>query len=64
MAQQSEERRVGSRTTLARKLDVTPSTIDRWAKRPDFPKAIRIGASPRWDLAEIDQWLAAQQPGR
>lgn len=47
---------------LARRFDVDASTIWRWhARRPDFPRAIRLGGRcTRWRVADMEAWEAAQ----
>mgnify|MGYP001099492266 CR=1 FL=1 len=51
-----------SATELAKKLRVNPSTIWRWAKKPDFPKPHKLSHNcVRFDQAAVDAWVAAQQ---
>jgi predicted DNA-binding transcriptional regulator AlpA len=45
-------------------LNYEPRIIrERIACRPDFPKPSRIGGTgnPRWNAAEVDEWMRAQR---
>ncbi len=45
-----------------RALDCGRTLLWRLERRPDFPKAIRIGRKyKRWDPAAIRAWIADQQ---
>ena len=54
----------------AKKCDVTPVTIRRWATQPDyadlnFPKPISLGANSVGFIEdEVDEWLAARAAER
>ena len=48
--------------TLATALGVSATTLWRWSKSPDFPKAIRLGANAiAFDAQDIARWLAGRQ---
>ena len=50
---------------LARLLQVSPWTIDRWRRTdPAFPQPIWVSASmPAWRIVEVEQWLTSRQRG-
>ncbi len=43
--------------------DVSHRTVaERWAPRPDFPRAVRVaGGHPRWYASEVIEWVAGFQ---
>jgi len=43
---------------MADRYGVTTKTIDRWSQdsRLAFPQPLRIGATPIWDLGEVERW--------
>lgn len=48
--------------TLATALGVSATTLWRWSKAPDFPRAIRLGPNAvAFDSADITRWLAGRQ---
>ena len=48
--------------TLATALGVSATTLWRWSKSPDFPKAIRLGANTiAFDAQDIARWIAGRQ---
>ena len=43
---------------LAKRLGVSPWTIDRWRKAGDFPEPIWLSdAVLAWRVTDIDEWL-------
>jgi len=49
---------------LAAMLGVDRSTIWRWAKSSEFPRAYRLGPNTvAWDEAEVHAWIAARARG-
>lgn len=66
---QTEEKRDSdvlalSATELAYKLGVSLRHIRRMDSSGKLPRPIKLGASVRWPVAEIEQWLAAGAPVR
>ena len=66
---QSEERKSGavlalSAVDLAHNLGVSLRHIRRMDSSGKLPGPIKLGASVRWPVAEIEQWLAAGAPDR
>jgi predicted DNA-binding transcriptional regulator AlpA len=51
-----------TRHTLAERLCIGLSTLDRLMAAGKLPKPLRIGRSCRWPAAEIDAWEAANCP--
>ena len=52
---------------MADRYGVTTKTIDRWSQdsRLAFPQPLRIGATPIWDLGEVERWERERaRPGR
>src|SRR4051794_27847653 len=60
-----QQKRLIGKRELAALLSVNSWTVDRWRKtQRDFPKPIWISDStPRWNLLEIEEWLASKQRG-
>lgn len=54
------ERRWVTGPTLRRMLDISPPTLWRWRRKPDFPRAKVIHGRTFYNLAEVDAWMAAQ----
>jgi predicted DNA-binding transcriptional regulator AlpA len=54
-----------TKADLARLLNVTPWTLDRWRKAdPSFPEVIWLSDStPRWRRIDVEKWLASRQRG-
>jgi predicted DNA-binding transcriptional regulator AlpA len=50
---------------LARRLGVSPWTVDRWRRNdPDFPQPLWVSACmPAWRIVEVEQWLTSRQRG-
>jgi predicted DNA-binding transcriptional regulator AlpA len=47
---------------LARRLDVRPTTVTRWARTGRMPKPIQFSPGVvAFDVEEIEQWLATQR---
>lgn len=53
-----------SASDLADQLGVSLRHIRRMDSAGKLPKPIKLGASVRWPVAEIKQWLAAGAPDR
>ncbi len=51
-------------TMLAQLLGRSPQSLSRDDKRGKLPRALKLGSSKRWDLAEIEQWVSAKCPPR
>ena len=50
---------------LAGSLGVDRSTLWRWAKVSDFPKAYKLGPNTvAWDEAEVKTWLEGRRVAR
>ena len=69
IATQIEEKKDGavlalSATELAYKLGVSLRHVRRMDSSGKLPRPIKLGASVRWPIAEIEQWLAAGAPDR
>ena len=66
---QTEEKKSGvvlalSASDLACNLGVSLRHIRRMDSSGKLPRPIKLGASVRWPVAEIEQWLAAGAPDR
>lgn len=49
---------------LARRLDVKPSTITRWAETGRLPKPLRLSPGVvAFDVEEVEAWLASRRRG-
>lgn len=49
-------------TDIAKLLQMAETYVrDVLSKRSDFPSAIRIGNSLRWDAAEINDWIESRR---
>jgi predicted DNA-binding transcriptional regulator AlpA len=46
---------------LAKRLDVTPRTLFRWAEDPAFPRPLKIGFKRYFRVREIEAWLRSRQ---
>ena len=55
-------RRLGNVEAVAAKCDCSPRHIYRLADAGRMPAPIRLGSLVRWDLNEIDRWIAAGCP--
>ncbi len=49
---------------VAKLLGRSQQSIARDDKQGKLPRALRLGSSKRWDLGEIQQWVAAKCPPR
>ena len=43
-------------------LKISVRTIQRWAKRPDFPKPVYIGRSRRWPRSRVADYIYQTEP--
>lgn len=50
--------RLGTKEDVARRCSMAPRTVLRNADRGAMPWGLKIGALRRWDLDEIDAWIA------
>lgn len=55
MSAQSE--RFLTKKQAALMLGISWHTLDRWAKKPDFPKPVNLGARIRYLESEISGWI-------
>lgn len=55
--------RFASRRDVAEYLDVPESTLVRWAYKRIGPPYRIIGRHARYDWADVDRWIDAQQAG-
>lgn len=46
-----------TRKDVASLIGVSLVTLDRWAKKTDFPKPVSLGARVRYLESEIDGWI-------
>ncbi len=53
-----------SASELAARLNVSLRHIRRMDAAGKVPKPVRLGASVRWSVAEIEAWLEAGAPDR
>lgn len=47
-----------TRAELCKLLKISMPTAYRWARQGYGPRAIKFGTLVRYDLAEIDEWIA------
>jgi predicted DNA-binding transcriptional regulator AlpA len=55
-------RKLGDVNAVATKCDCSPRHVYRLADSGRMPAPLRLGALVRWDLDEIDRWIAAGCP--
>lgn len=60
--------RLMSKKTVAKRLAVSPKTVDRWVKAGRFPKPIILPSSGqneretvRWDKIQVETWVELQR---
>jgi predicted DNA-binding transcriptional regulator AlpA len=51
-------RKLGDVRALAEKLDCSPRHVYRLADAGRMPSPLRLASLVRWDLEEIDRWIA------
>jgi predicted DNA-binding transcriptional regulator AlpA len=51
-------RKLGSVRAVAAKLDCSPRHVYRLADAGRMPAPLRLASLVRWDLDEIDRWIA------
>lgn len=56
---QPETRRLGDAKAVGRVLDVSWRTVYRLADAGKIPKGVKLNALRRWDLAEIQAFIAS-----
>ena len=59
MSNLNEARYLGARD-VAKRLNVSMTTVYRLLQRGDFPQALKFGRLTRWDVNMIDDWAAKQ----
>jgi len=62
--EQTTGRRLGDVNAVAGKCDCSPRHIYRMADAGKMPPPVRLGSLVRWDLEEIDRWIAAGCPSQ
>jgi len=55
-------RKLGDVKAVAAKLDCSPRHVYRLADSDRMPRPVRLGTLVRWDLDELDRWIAAGCP--
>jgi excisionase family DNA binding protein len=50
--------RLGNAKAVGRMLDLSWRTVYRLADAGKLPAGFKIGASRRWNLAEVESWVA------
>ena len=52
-------------TRVLERVDISRRTLWRWVKAGLFPEPVAVGPnSVRWRSDQLDEWLAAREPGR
>ncbi|WP_371131601.1 helix-turn-helix transcriptional regulator [Corynebacterium phoceense] len=49
---------------VAERVNRSTRTLQRWIKAGRFPEPFRIGQTPYWGTAEIDEWINKQKETR
>ena len=47
---------------LAWCMDISPTSIRRWAARGEMPAPLKIGGAIRWDVRKIRDWIDSGCP--
>ena len=55
-APKEEKKIMWSRATIAEKLDLSNSTVERLTAKPGFPEPSRFGRSVRWEAEKVLEW--------
>lgn len=58
MPERATGRKLGDVKAIAEKLDCSPRHVYRMADASRMPSPLRLGSLVRWDLEEIDHWIA------
>jgi len=58
MPERAAGRKLGDVRAVAAKLDCSPRHIYRLSDAGRMPSPLRLGSLVRWDLEEIDRWIA------
>jgi excisionase family DNA binding protein len=58
-----QQRALLSRAEAARYLDVSVSTLERWAAKGIGPKITTIGRRPKYRVEDLDAYLREGEPG-
>lgn len=62
MSERATGRKLGDVKAVAGKLDCSARHVYRLADAGRMPAPVRLGSLVRWDLDEIDRWIAAGCP--
>ena len=46
---------------LYKRYQITSSTLDRWIRNKNFPKAFRVGNTRRFKIDKVQSWEDTQQ---
>lgn len=63
MANETSEKMLSSRD-IAEILQVNPKSVERWARRGEFPAGIVCGRLRRWPRSLLERWIAARVAGQ
>jgi predicted DNA-binding transcriptional regulator AlpA len=58
MPERATGRKLGDVRAVAEKLDCSPRHVYRMADAGRMPQPLRLASLVRWDLEEIDRWIA------
>jgi predicted DNA-binding transcriptional regulator AlpA len=58
MPERATGRKLGDVRAVAEKLDCSPRHVYRMADAGRMPLPLRLASLVRWDLEEIDRWIA------
>jgi excisionase family DNA binding protein len=58
MPERATGRKLGDVRAVAEKLDCSPRHVYRMADAGRMPAPLRLASLVRWDLEEIDRWIA------
>ena len=58
MPERATGRKLGDVRAVAEKLDCSPRHVYRMADAGRMPSPLRLASLVRWDLEEIDRWIA------
>lgn len=50
-----------SRTELAKRLRITPRSLDRWVWQRKGPRRFKIGNKSYYDITDVDAWLQSKK---
>lgn len=51
--------RILTKALVAKKVDKSPRTLERWVRDPenDFPRPVKVGGRIGWRLRDVDAWI-------